>query len=290
VLQEVPGLAKVIGQVVAPVTLVTALLIFFGWSRTTALFGWFGIDPTSLGFSSTDYLLTSQDSLFVPGVVLALLVLGVMWLLAVVRHGGARSAASRRWVGPAAAVAGGLLAANGVLGIFRAGLFIDRIGAAPLCLIVGVALLSYAVQTIRSRRLSYTRGAGIAELTGLTIVMAMALFWAAGDYSSAVGRQRAYELASGLSQSARVVLYSEKSLGIPTEHGVVATRCAGGESAAYGFRYSGLMLLLNSNGQYVFLPVGWTHSQGSAIAVPKSSTIRLDYRSAGSSDALPPTC
>src|SRR5829696_4296771 len=61
VLQELPPLLKVLGQVVAPATLITALLIFFGWSRTTALFGWFGIDPTSLGFSSTDYLLTSQD-------------------------------------------------------------------------------------------------------------------------------------------------------------------------------------------------------------------------------------
>ena len=30
VLQEVPALARVLGQVVAPVTLVTALLIFFG--------------------------------------------------------------------------------------------------------------------------------------------------------------------------------------------------------------------------------------------------------------------
>ncbi len=290
VLQEVPGVAKVIGQIVAPITLITALLIFFGWSRTTALFGWFGIDPTSLGFSSTDYLLTSQDSLFVPGVVLALLVLGVMWLLAVARRGSARSVMSRRWVGPAAAVAGGLLAANGVLGIFGSGLFIDRVGVAPLSLIIGVALLSFAVQTIRSRRLTYTRGAGIAELTGLTIVMAMALFWAAGDYSSAVGRQRAFDLANGLNRSAQVVLYSEKSLGIPAENGVAVVRCTGGTTAAYGFRYSGLMLLLNSNGQYVFLPVGWSRAQGSAIAVPKSDQIRLDYRSAGARDTLPPTC
>jgi hypothetical protein len=290
VLQEVPAVAKVIGVVITPVTLVTALLIFFGWSRTTALFGWFGIDPTSLGFSSTDYLLTSQDSLFVPGVALALLVLGVMWLLAVVRRSGQRVSLSGRWVGPAAAVAGGLLAANGVLGIFGGGLLVDRVGVAPICLILGVALLSYAVHTIRSRRLTYTRGAGIAEVTGLTIVMSMALFWAAGDYSSAVGRQRAADLAAGLDSSARVVLYSAKSLGIPAEHGVQVVRCAGGESAAYSFRYSGLMLLLNSNGQYVFLPVGWTRTQGSAFAVPKADGIRLDYRSAGSSDALPPSC
>ena len=60
---------------VAPATLITALLIFFGWSRTTVLCCWFGIDPTSLGFSSTDYLLTSQDGLFVTGAVIALLVL-----------------------------------------------------------------------------------------------------------------------------------------------------------------------------------------------------------------------
>ncbi|EWT02751.1 hypothetical protein N865_04725 [Intrasporangium oryzae NRRL B-24470] len=290
VLQEVPAVLRVLGQVVAPATLITAVLIFFGWSRTAALFGWFGVDPTSLGFSSTDYLLTSQDGLFVPGVVIALLVLVMMWVLALVRRSGRPSPLSGPWVGPAAAVGGLALTTNGLLGVFGRGVLVDRLCVAPLCLIAGVALLSLAAHTVRSRRLTYSRGAGVAEITALTIVMAMALFWAAGDYSAAVGRQRATEIAAGLHARPHVVLYSDRSLGI-TARGVRAVRCVGGDAAAYGFRYSGLVLLLNSEGQYVFLPAGWTRSAGSAIAVPKRDGIRLDYRSAGATDgALPATC
>lgn len=236
VLREVPALARILGQVVAPVTLITALLIFFGWSRAAALFGWFGLDPTSLGFSSTDYLLTSQDSLFVPGVVISLAVLVVIWLLTVMRHHDGAGMPRGRWVGPAAACAGGLLTINGVLGIFGLGVFLDRLAVAPLCLIAGVALLSLAAHTVRSRRLTYSHGAGIAELTALTLVMAMALFWAAGDYSAAVGRERASALAAGLARSAHVVLYGEKSLGIPAGDGVSVLRCSGTDTTAYHFR------------------------------------------------------
>ncbi len=290
VLQELPPLLKVLGQVVAPATLITALLIFFGWSRTTALFGWFGIDPTSLGFSSTDYLLTSQDGLFVPGAVIALLVLVMTWVLTLVRRSGHSSTLRATWVGPAAAAVGALFATNGVLGLFGRGLFVDSLTVAPLCLVVGVTLLSLAGHTVRARRLTYSRGAGVAEITALTLVIAMALFWAAGDYSAAVGRQRAAELAASLDQGPQVVLYSDKALGISAA-GVSTLRCSGGESAAYRYRYSGLVLLLNSNGQYVFLPAGWNRRTGRAIAVPKSEQIRLDYRSSGSpSGALPSTC
>jgi len=288
-LHELPPVLKVFGQVVAPATLITALLIFFGWSHTTALFGWFGIDPTSLGFSSTDYLLTSQDGLFVPGVVIALLVLVMTWVLNLVRRSGRSSFVRAPWVAPAAAVLGAVLATNGVLGIFGRGLLAGSLGVAPLCLVLGVTLLSVAGHTIHAERLSYSGGAGIAELTALTIVMAMALFWAAGDYSAAVGRERAAELAGSLDERSQVVLYSDKALGI-TAPGVSTLRC-GGESAAYRYRYSGLVLLLNSNGQYVFLPTGWNRRTGSAIAVPKSDQIRLDYRSAGSRpDSLPTSC
>jgi len=288
-LHELPPVLKVLGQVVAPATLITALLIFFGWARTTALFGWFGIDPTSLGFSSTDYLLTSQDGLFLPGAVIALVVLLLTWGIGFLRRSGRDSALRAAWVPPTAAVVGTVLATNGVLGLFRAGLWTDHLVVAPVCLLLGVILLTVAGQTARGRGPGSSRGLGIAELTALTLVVAMALFWAAGDYAAAVGRGRAAELAGSLHARPQVVLYSDRTLGI-TAPGVRTLRCSG-ESAAYRYRYSGLVLLLNSNGQYVFLPTGWDRRTGSAVAVPKSGQIRLDYRSSGAlEDALPTSC
>jgi hypothetical protein len=289
VLHELPPVLKVLGQVVAPATLVTALLVFFGWSHTTALFGWFGIDPTSLGFSSTDYLLTTQDGLFVPGVVIALLVLVMTWVLNLVRRSDPGAVLRAAWAAPVAAVVGAVLATNGVLGLFGRGALVDRLAVAPLCLVLGVTLLSVAGHTVRAGRLSYSRGARVAELTALTLVMAMALFWATGDYSASVGRGRAAALARSLGEGPQVVLYSDKALGI-TAPGVRTLRCTDA-SGAYRYRYSGLVLLLNSNGQYVFLPTGWDRRTGRAIAVPKSAQIRLDYRSSGAlKDALPASC
>lgn len=288
-LHELPPVLKVLGQVVAPATLITALLIFFGWSHTTALFGWFGIDPTSLGFSSTDYLLTSQDGLFLPGVVITLLVLVATRVLALVRRSGRTADSPPAWVAPAVATVGALLTANGVLGLFRQAMFGNVPAVAPLCLVVGVTLLGTAGHLIRAPAPSYSRGVGIAELTALTLVIAMGLFWAAGDYSAAVGRQRAAELAASLHNRAQVVLYSDKLLDVSAP-GVRTVRC-GGEPNAYRYRYSGLVLLLNSDSQYVFLPTGWTRAAGSAIAVPKSSQVRLDYRSAGAVEGtLPASC
>jgi hypothetical protein len=52
--------------VLAPTTVITALLFYFGWARTNALFGRLGIDQCALGFTVQDYLLRSVNSTFRP--------------------------------------------------------------------------------------------------------------------------------------------------------------------------------------------------------------------------------
>ena len=59
-------LLGLIAGIVAPATLLTALAYYFGWRRERAFAGYFGIDPSVLGFSTSDYILRSVDALFVP--------------------------------------------------------------------------------------------------------------------------------------------------------------------------------------------------------------------------------
>jgi hypothetical protein len=49
--------AGLIVAVVAPVTLITALAYYFGYRRESAFAGYFGIDPSTLGFTTNDYVL-----------------------------------------------------------------------------------------------------------------------------------------------------------------------------------------------------------------------------------------
>src|SRR5919198_481590 len=66
----------------APAALITALAFYFGWRRERAFAGYFGIDPSVLGFSTNDYVLRSVDALFVPAAVVLLVVFGVLCLYA----------------------------------------------------------------------------------------------------------------------------------------------------------------------------------------------------------------
>jgi hypothetical protein len=52
--------------VLAPTTVITALLFYFGWAQTNALFGRLGIDQSALGFTVQDYMLRSVNSTFRP--------------------------------------------------------------------------------------------------------------------------------------------------------------------------------------------------------------------------------
>src|SRR5215510_12251894 len=68
-------------SVVGPVTVLAALLYYFGWVRTAALFDYFGIDQRLLGYTTQDYLARSAGVAFRPTTAL---VLGA--LAAIVAH------------------------------------------------------------------------------------------------------------------------------------------------------------------------------------------------------------
>src|SRR5215471_16050550 len=74
-----PQLAKILGGVVAPTTLLTALLYYFGWSHAYWFCNYFGVNSTVLGFTTTDYLMRSVDALFVPMTVAASGALLAVW-------------------------------------------------------------------------------------------------------------------------------------------------------------------------------------------------------------------
>src|SRR5215207_3386693 len=97
--------------VLAPTTVITALLFYFGWAQTNALFGRLGIDQSALGFTVQDYMLRSVNSTFRPlSLVLLAAVAGLSAHIALTQAmatPGRARLAERSW--PVPVVVGGLL-------------------------------------------------------------------------------------------------------------------------------------------------------------------------------------
>ncbi|MGH4034741.1 hypothetical protein ACQB60_38150 [Actinomycetota bacterium Odt1-20B] len=150
-----PGLGRLwtlLGTVVAPTTLVTALLYYFGWNHAWWFFNYFGVSSTVLGFSTIDYLMRSLDALFIPMTVTAGAGLLAFWGHDLLRRRLARGAEPRvlRILVPVMAGTGALLALGGFWAVVSPAFFLNRaLVLAPLSLGLGVALLSYTLHLWR---------------------------------------------------------------------------------------------------------------------------------------------
>src|SRR5215211_3967643 len=59
-------LTRILGQFVAPTTVLTALLFYFGFAHLYWFFYYFGVDSSVLGPSTRDYVMRSVDALWIP--------------------------------------------------------------------------------------------------------------------------------------------------------------------------------------------------------------------------------
>lgn len=277
-------LARMVGAIVAPTTLLTSLLFFFGWSRAYWFYDYFGVHSTLLGLTSQDYVQQSLDGLFVPLTIVACVVLVALWIHTVLRSRLAAGASPRllRVLLPALAAVGLVLTAAGLWSVVATTVLNRYLAAAPISLAVGVVLLVYAGHLWRSTRAGGDGAAppraawlAVAEWAGVFVLVGLSMFWAANDYSAAVGRSRARQFVAELPIYPSAVVYSERSLNLRAP-GVREVRCQDQE-AAYRFRYDGLKLVLQSGDQYLFLPETWTPADGVAILMPRNDTLRLEF-------------
>jgi hypothetical protein len=279
---------KIAGAVVAPSTLLTGLLLYFGRIYATQTFLYFGVNYTVLDLTNADYLMRSVDGLVFPLVVVAGATLLVLW---VHRRFGTLPATARRIVPrvllPAAVTVGVVLVSLAMIDVIDGGaLFPYHPEDRGINFSIGVLLLTYAARLFRllaaERRSEPVprRPASVvvAQWGALFVLVSIGLFWAAGGYAGTLARERAQQIKILLPSSPTVLLYSEKNLGL---QGAGVHEVACGPSVTYRFHYDGLYLLLRSGDQYLFLPVGWTYEHGTAILISRGDTLRLEFSPAG---------
>jgi hypothetical protein len=286
-------LVRIFGQFVAPTTLLTALLFYFGWAHVYWFFDYFGVDSSVLGASTQDYVMRSVDALFIPLIAVAAVGLALMWgYIALPER--ARRGPTARWQLIGLTVVAILLLLNGLSALVVKTPLNRGLCVAPICVIVGVVLLWYLILLRRNRiqQIRRSDAAILSEWAVMFVLVAMSLFWIATDYSVAVGQTRARQAAAQLPYRPEVILFSDKDLHLDRAE-VRQTACttAPNSESAYHFRYHGLVLLIEIGGRYVLVPADWERGQGTAIVLPKDAggAMRLEFATAD--DYLPsPTC
>jgi hypothetical protein len=276
---------KLIGSILAPTTFLTALLLYFGHQHAYWYFDYFGVNATTMGLTTQDYVIRSVDPLFTPVTTAAAVCLVGLWGYRLLRRWLSDAAWQRllRTLRPATAVGGFVLVAVAVAGFVNPVGLRPYVGVPGLALAAGVPLLVAAMRMGRTATPSPTRPEpstlAAAEWGAIFVLVGIGLFWAVTDYAKAVGTGRGLQQEQALPLMPDVTVYSEKGLGLSAP-GVREVTCQGTE-AAYGFRYDGLKLILESGNQYFFLPKDWNATGGVAFVVPRNDTVRLEYTAPG---------
>jgi hypothetical protein len=283
--QNVKQVLEVVALVVAPTTLVTALVYWFGLELVDARSRYFGLDPGTLGFSTTDYLIRGVEAGIVPLIVLFLVVLLVTGVHTVATH------LVDRWVEtpllrPTVWVVGAAGTAVALVGTFATFRPLPTplrwYLLPPLLLGAGPLVAAYAMWLLRRlRNMEKTPTAVHIRIAGIAVValVLLSLFWGMSLYAHALGRGRAQLLGDNLRAQPRVTLYSERSLGI--DPSVAVSDRLPDKDARYSHRYSGLRLLVRSNNRYFLLPDNWNPSTGTVLVIPDEPEIRLELSPGG---------
>jgi hypothetical protein len=286
-LQRLPSVTRLLTEIVAPTTLVTGLLFFFGWGHAYWFFHYFGVDSAALGLSRSDYLMRSVDGLFIPLAVVAALGLAVAWgRLLFERFPVSVRRPAGLWAPRIAAAVGVLLVLNGISALFVTTLVNQGLAVAPLSFTIGIVVLFYLLHR------SAATGPGwlaVTEWLAVFVLVGLSLFWAAFDYSAAVGRSRAAQFVDELPGSPEAMVYSESRLNLNAP-GVTEVRCSGDPELAYGFRYDGLTLLWQTDDEIVLLPRSWAREDGVAVVIPQDAGVRLEFRRGDATAPVSPTC
>lgn len=272
---------------VAPLTLVTALLFYFGYVSTREFFRYFGVDVDIVGLSSQEFVMRSPGALFIPVMVLLLLAAALIvghrvlrrWLMAAPVERQRRVVSAIAWTGIAFVLAGLVLAfLNPVLGGWAYTALLT-----PLTLAIGAGLSAYAAST--ARMLGSTR-VGRSVVVILAVVMAAGAFWCTATIAQWWGLGQARALAADLRTLPAVVLDTKERL-YPGNNAITFQEL--GEPASdqdpgaepppaptYGFRYYGLRLLTQGGGRLYLVPDEWS-PDASTLVVPYDD-VRVRFR------------
>lgn len=254
------GLTELIGTIGSLISLLTAVLFYFGWSSTDAEAKALGLRDTVFHFSTRDYLLRSVDALYLPVLLGTAAAFAVLAAHRRVQRDPGMAATSLRVLRHAWALPLLLFP----LTPLHPALFELLV---PLVTIAGFLLTGYARTLERPDPRVWML---------CLLVAVLALFWAVSSYAGIVGRGRAALTARTVgTQFPAVAVFSRDDLLI---HGRGSCRFTITDKAsAFRYRYAGLRLFHVSGDRIFLVSRGWSPSQGTMLVVRESEKVRVEY-------------
>ncbi|MGC5015809.1 hypothetical protein ACLQ2R_34035 [Streptosporangium sp. DT93] len=278
--ETLPARIRQLAEAVGPTTLVTALLVYFGYLATRGRFDYFGVSLELTGLSNQNLLLYGLEVVHVPAALLCLGALPVIGVHAAVsarlaRHPGD---VTNTFLAAGIALVGVLLTGRAMIGIFLEDPSTSVvIGTTPLALASGPATVAYGLYVHgrnRDRPLMSPRLAryGVVSVLGLA---AAGLLWALTTIAWAYGIGRGEQDAHELPRRAEVVLDVKEPLrDVPPgiTHIPLTTT---GKDPGFAHRYRGFRLLLASGGRLFLVNPAWKLGRDQTIVVPYDGSIRI---------------
>lgn len=256
---------KTVLDVAAPATVITALLVYIGWIRNQAYYGYFGISQGVLKPSVQDYALRSVDVTFgavARIAVCALLFLGVDRAVSLLRG---RSATGR-------------LARYAVAGIVVVGIASFLVGllflvgfdpAFPIAPFGGAALLGAgAILVIR-----FWSAAKSARGV-LYVVLFLGLFWAGTLYAQDLGQRAARGVEEDPTRLPLVTVFSDDYLDLP---GSQVEPTQNEHRGKPFYRYTGLSLMTYSNDRWFLITGRYNDDYRPSVVILKDTqSVRVE--------------
>ena len=282
-------------SVVAPLSVLTAVLFYFGYASSRAQFEYFGVDVDTIGLSTQDYVMRSPQALLTPLLVLVLIGVGVAVGTDVFRRrvqaatvasadsdesvagqGRERLAEldrSFRLVG----LAGWCLLAVGALLLLGYALLKDWTPyplVTPLVMGIGAGL---ALWSARIRGLIRPEARPrIGVVLALSLVLVTDVFWATATVAQWSGRGSAQQLALHLDGLPTVIVDTRERLNTvsPT---IKETALPASEAQTFHYRYRGLHLLIQGKDRLFLVPGAWSPSDFT-LMLPMDGSVRLQFQ------------
>lgn len=291
-IQPLRATLRAIASVIAPGSLITALVYYFGWARTSSQATALGLDDSLLGYSNKDYLLRSIDAMFWPMFVGTLVTAGAALCHgAIIRWADGLSSAAQRpsihrrrrfvaWMTPALVSAGAAFLILGTVGARTEEPSRLLSMATPICVTTGIGLLGYAVHLTRRLLADNAGPPPTPELRTVRLITSslifalilLSLFWTVARYAEIKGIDLAIAVEDTLPAMPDARIYSPTRLHLQPP---VKEKQLPGDGPDHQFSYTGLKFLFRSEGKLFLRPSDPAASDVN-IVIPDRDDMRLE--------------